>query len=256
MRSNKAIIIIVMLALVGCGQAQEVVVPDDGVEGPRAPGHLPPDASEAHQPQALACQLVGARPETELEPFAGSKAGIGAQQLAVDCQYEEQRVLGHANGRTFGTERHGNAGGPRGIHIRAVVANPLVLDQADGKLTAGANAALHPRTALGTDREGQNLWMVVVDGPQPGYSEGMTTAELGGLILNRRDMPDEIERVTDFAQEMDTVILGVIPRDRTIHAFEEKGQTIVEGDPSLPTSARFFDLARTLAAFARKRDAA
>jgi len=81
-------------------------------------------------------------------------------------------------------------------------------------------------------------------------------AELGGLILNRRDMPDEIERVTDFAQEMDTVILGVIPRDRTIHAFEEKGQTIVEGDPSLPTSARFFDLARTLAAFARKRDAA
>jgi len=81
-------------------------------------------------------------------------------------------------------------------------------------------------------------------------------AELGGLILNRRDMPDEVERVSDFAREMDTGILGIIPRDRTIHAFEEHGQTIVEGDPAHSTSACFFDLARTLAAFAQKRDAA
>lgn len=78
-------------------------------------------------------------------------------------------------------------------------------------------------------------------------------AELGGLVLNCRDMPDEQARVEAFAREMDTVILGVIPRDRAIHTFEEEGKTIVEGDRSLPTSARFFELARTLAAFAGDR---
>ncbi|MFW5488189.1 MAG: AAA family ATPase [Desulfovibrio sp.] len=75
-------------------------------------------------------------------------------------------------------------------------------------------------------------------------------AKLGGLILNRRDMPDEVERVQEFARTMDTSIIGIIPRDRNIHTYEEQGKTIVEGDPSLPTSACFFDLARTIQSFA------
>jgi nitrogenase iron protein NifH len=78
-------------------------------------------------------------------------------------------------------------------------------------------------------------------------------AALGGLILNCRDMTDERERVEDFAREMDTAILGVIPRDRAIHTFEEQGRTIVEGDPESATSAQFFALARTLAAFGDDR---
>ncbi len=74
-------------------------------------------------------------------------------------------------------------------------------------------------------------------------------AELGGLILNCRDMENEVERVEAFARKMETAILGVIPRDRAIHTFEEQGKTIVEADRTLPTSARFFDLARTIAGF-------
>lgn len=81
-------------------------------------------------------------------------------------------------------------------------------------------------------------------------------AELGGLILNRRDMPDEVERVQNFARKMKTPIIGIIPRDRTIHTFEEQGKTIVEGNPSLPTSACFFGLARAVAAFAQERGTA
>ncbi|MGE4554421.1 MAG: nitrogen fixation protein NifH [Desulfovibrionaceae bacterium] len=81
-------------------------------------------------------------------------------------------------------------------------------------------------------------------------------AELGGLILNCRDMADEVERVRDFAAEMRTEVVGVIPRDTAIHAFEEQGRTIVEGDPTLPTSARFFDLAGTIVNFAAERNAA
>ena len=81
-------------------------------------------------------------------------------------------------------------------------------------------------------------------------------AELGGLILNCRDMADEVERVEEFAREMETSIIGVIPRDTAIHRYEEEGMTIVEGDRNLPTSARFFDLARTIVNFAEERDAA
>ena len=81
-------------------------------------------------------------------------------------------------------------------------------------------------------------------------------AELGGLILNCRDMDDEEQRVRDFAEEMETEIVGVIPRDTDIHKHEERGMTIVEGDRDHPTSARFFDLARTILNFEAKRPTA
>jgi hypothetical protein len=37
--------------------------------------------------------------------------------------------------------------------------------------------ALHPRSAAGICRDGRYLYLVVIDGRQPGYSEGTTTAE-------------------------------------------------------------------------------
>ena len=42
--------------------------------------------------------------------------------------------------------------------------------------------ALHPRTAIGVDRSGSVMWLVVVDGRQEKYSEGMTVHELGCLM--------------------------------------------------------------------------
>ena len=38
--------------------------------------------------------------------------------------------------------------------------------------------ALHPRTAVAIDEQGQTLWLIVVDGRQPGYSEGIALVEL------------------------------------------------------------------------------
>ncbi len=52
----------------------------------------------------------------------------------------------------------------------------------NGKMVARPDEALAPRTAIGTDRSGRYLWLVVVDGRQPGYSEGMSEAELGTLM--------------------------------------------------------------------------
>ena len=51
-----------------------------------------------------------------------------------------------------------------------------------GKLTVGTGGARHPRTALGTDEKGQILWLVVVDGRQRRYSEGMNMHELASVM--------------------------------------------------------------------------
>jgi len=42
--------------------------------------------------------------------------------------------------------------------------------------------ALQPRTAIALDEQGQTLWLVVVDGRQPGYSEGIALVELAKAI--------------------------------------------------------------------------
>ena len=41
---------------------------------------------------------------------------------------------------------------------------------------------LNPRTAIGADKEGRVVWLVVVDGRQKGVSEGVTTVELAVLF--------------------------------------------------------------------------
>lgn len=43
---------------------------------------------------------------------------------------------------------------------------------------------LHPRTAIGVNEDGDRLYLVVVDGRQPGFSEGMSLDELAGFMVN------------------------------------------------------------------------
>ena len=43
--------------------------------------------------------------------------------------------------------------------------------------------ALHPRTAVAVDESGRRLWLVVVDGRQRFYSQGVTRAELADLLV-------------------------------------------------------------------------
>ena len=53
----------------------------------------------------------------------------------------------------------------------------------DGRVLPNVDEVRHPRTALGLDVEGRWLFLVVVDGRQPGYSDGMTMAELAALMV-------------------------------------------------------------------------
>lgn len=72
-------------------------------------------------------------------------------------------------------------------------------------------------------------------------------AKVRGIILNRRNVPDEEGKVKAFADAHGFEILADIPRSDDIIRFEEEGKTIVEGDPKLPLSGRFMELAELLA---------
>ncbi len=43
----------------------------------------------------------------------------------------------------------------------------------------------HPRTAIGYSEDAETLFLVTVDGRQPGFSEGMTLEELADFMLNK-----------------------------------------------------------------------
>jgi len=60
--------------------------------------------------------------------------------------------------------------------FRQLLRNKKVLDAPGGPI--------HPRTALGTNPDGKVLWLVVVDGRQKGFSEGVTLEELAKIMLD------------------------------------------------------------------------
>ncbi len=73
-------------------------------------------------------------------------------------------------------------------------------------------------------------------------------ARVAGIILNHRNVPDETAKVQAFAREHELAIVAEIPRSDEINHFEDRGQTVIEGDPTLPVSQRFLDLATRLLA--------
>jgi nitrogenase iron protein NifH len=76
--------------------------------------------------------------------------------------------------------------------------------------------------------------------------EDRSYAALRGIILNRREVENEEEKVRAFAGKVGLPILADIPRSREILHYEDLGKTVVEGDPELPVSRKFLALAETL----------
>ncbi len=71
-------------------------------------------------------------------------------------------------------------------------------------------------------------------------------AKVRGLILNRRNIDNELEKVKAFADERGLEIVADIPRCQDINDYEDKGMTVIEGDPDLPISHIYLDLAKKL----------
>lgn len=87
-----------------------------------------------------------------------------------------------------------------------------------------------------------NIYRAVENFADRGY------ADVAGIILNRRNTPGEEDKVRDFAAARGLSIVGDIPRSDEINHYEDKGMTVIEGDPELPVSRKFTELAEQLLA--------
>ncbi len=56
-------------------------------------------------------------------------------------------------------------------------------------------------------------------------------AKVRGLVLNKRNVPNEDEIVEDVSKEMDTAVLITIPRSPIVQEAENKGMTVIEYSP-------------------------
>ena len=76
--------------------------------------------------------------------------------------------------------------------------------------------------------------------------EDRSYATVRGIIMNRRNVENEEEKVRAFAEKAGLEIAADIPRSDDIIKYEDMGKTVIEGDPECETSKRFFALARKL----------
>lgn len=82
-----------------------------------------------------------------------------------------------------------------------------------------------------------NIAMALQNKQDRGY------ARLGGLILNRRNVKREEEKVKELAEELHTQIVGALSRSELVLEAEEKGCTILEGWPESEMAAEYKTLA-------------
>ena len=73
-------------------------------------------------------------------------------------------------------------------------------------------------------------------------------ATVRGVVMNRRAVENEEEKVRAFADANDLEIVADIPRSNDIIRYEDMGKTVIEGDASLEVSQAFLSLADLLLA--------
>ena len=71
-------------------------------------------------------------------------------------------------------------------------------------------------------------------------------AKTRGILLNRRNVPDETAKVQAFADGKHLPILADLPRADEINQAEELGQTTIEAFPDAAITKRFLTLAHTI----------
>lgn len=95
-------------------------------------------------------------------------------------------------------------------------------------ITSGENMAIHA---------GANIAMAVQNFKNRGY------ASLGGIILNRRNVKREEEKVQELAEDFDTRIIGTLSRSELVTEAEEQGKTLLECFPESEMASEYRILA-------------
>ena len=76
--------------------------------------------------------------------------------------------------------------------------------------------------------------------------EDRSYAKVYGIVLNHRNVENETEKVTEFADSVRLPIVGEVPRSDEITRCEDRGMTVVEGEPESPAAQAFLNLAKEL----------
>lgn len=76
--------------------------------------------------------------------------------------------------------------------------------------------------------------------------KGRGYASLGGIILNRRDVRNEYDKVSELATELETEIIADIPRSPLVQDAEEKCDTLIRFLPESEITEAFRGLSRRI----------
>ena len=98
-------------------------------------------------------------------------------------------------------------------------------------VTSGENMAIHAAA---------NIAVAIDNFRDRGY------ASLGGIILNRRDVKNEREKVEELCEDINSRIIGTLSRSETVHDAEEKNSTVMEAYPCSAMAAEYRDLAKSI----------
>lgn len=98
-------------------------------------------------------------------------------------------------------------------------------------ITSGENMAIHA---------GANIAMAVENFRNRGY------ASLGGIILNRRNVPREEEKVQELAEDFHTKAIGTLSRSELVQEAEVLGKTLLEVYPDSEMAEEYRTLAEQI----------
>lgn len=95
-------------------------------------------------------------------------------------------------------------------------------------VTSGENMAIHAAA---------NIALAVENFKDRGY------ASLGGLILNKRNVKNEKEKVEELAEDINSKIVGVLTRSDMVTAAEDLRKTVIEAFPQSSMAQEYRTLA-------------
>ena len=98
-------------------------------------------------------------------------------------------------------------------------------------ITSGENMAIHAAA---------NIAMAIENFKGRGY------ATLGGIILNRRNVKNEAEKVAELADDLHSTVIHTLSRSDTVQEAEELGKTVVEAFPASSMAGEYRALAEKI----------
>ena len=105
-------------------------------------------------------------------------------------------------------------------------------------VTSGENMSIHAAA---------NIAMAIDNFKNRGY------ASLGGLILNRRNVKREDEKVAELADDFKTSVVGTLSRSEHVRLAEEKQQILLEAFPDSEMADEYRKLAEQILAVCEAR---